>query len=134
MNGTNGIKTYCITFYAQSVNLLAFTQYLYDSADIVAYWNYIPLVYCVKSRLNSTQLTAKLRSFFPVQGYLVAEINVQNINGVLPKEAWDWFYLDHHEKSRPPSFPPGLFGFTALGTPLGLPTPPPVPPPVTKRE
>jgi hypothetical protein len=75
--------------FAQDVNLVAFTQYLYDSADIIAYWNYIPLVYCVKSRLNSTELTKKLHSFFPVQGFLVAEVNVNNINGVLPREAWE---------------------------------------------
>ena len=118
MNGD--IKVYCITFYAQGVNLAAFTQYLYDSADIVAFWNYIPLVYCVKSRLSATDLTKKIHPFFPPAhtypyGYfMVAEIKEANLNGVLPKDAWDWFYLPHHEKNRPPS----LTGIAAVD--LGL--------------
>jgi hypothetical protein len=123
MNGTGEVKVYCVNFYAQGVNLLAFTQYLYDSQDIVAFWNYIPLVYCVKSRLNATELTTKLRSFFPSGGFMVTEINVRNMNGVLPRDAWDWFYLPHHEKVRPPSFPSGLFGLVGLDTALGLPKP-----------
>jgi hypothetical protein len=110
MNGASDIKVYCINFFARGINLAAFTQYLYDSKDIIAFWNYIPLVYCVKSRLSATELTAKLRPFIPSDNYMVAEVNLQNINGVLPIEAWHWFYLQHHEKSRPPSFPAGPFG------------------------
>jgi len=113
------VKVYCIAFFGRGVNLWALAQYLYDSADILAYWNYIPLVYCVKSRLSATELSIKLRVFFPEgqppQGcFMIAEINVRNLNGILPKEAWDWFYLPHHEKSHPPSFPHGLFGLEGL--------------------
>jgi hypothetical protein len=116
MNGD--VKVYCINFYAQDVNLAAFTQYLYSSADIIAFWNYIPLVYCVKSRLSSTELTVKLHPLFPERNhFMVAEVNVQNLNGFLPREAWDWFYLPHHEKSHPPSFPAGLLSLGGLGLP-----------------
>jgi hypothetical protein len=68
----------------------------------------------VKTRLNATELTAKLQPFFPSNRFMAAEINVHNINGVLSKDAWDWFYLPHHEKSRPPSFPSGVFGAPTL--------------------
>jgi hypothetical protein len=111
------VKTYCITFYSSNINvatfLPAFAQYLYDSADILAFWNYIPLVYCVKSRLKATELTFKLQPFFPNTIFLIAEINEANINGVLPREAWEWFYLDHHEKTRAPqiSWSQGLLPF-----------------------
>jgi hypothetical protein len=115
------------SFFAEGVNLGALQQYLHDSADIVAYWNYIPLVYCIKSRLTATELTYKLRPFLP-QGYMVAEINPQNLNGVLPP-AWDWFYLNHHEKNRPPAPPSlglGRLSLAALGVPTSqglLPSP-----------
>jgi hypothetical protein len=33
---------------------------------------------------------------------MIAEINEQNINGILPQEAWSWFYMDHHEKHELP--------------------------------
>jgi hypothetical protein len=114
MNGAGEVKVYCINFYAQGVNLWAFTRYLYDSQDIIAFWNYIPLVYCVKSRLSATELTAKLQPFFLPNRFMITEINVHNINGVLSKDAWDWFYLPHHEKNRPPVFPSGTLGAPSL--------------------
>lgn len=125
MNGPGDIKVYCITFYAQGVNLASFTQYLYDSTDIIAFWNYIPLVYCVKSRLSATDLTRKLLSFLtpawgvvPMGGhFMVAEINVHNINGILPRDAWDWFYLPHHEKGRAPTSLGLLAGLSVLPKP-----------------
>ena len=90
-------KTYIINFYAADVNLWQLTRYLHDSRDIVAYWNYIPLVYCIKSYLSAEELASKLMPFFP-RPFMIAEINPGNINGILPEEAWTWFYMDHHEK------------------------------------
>jgi hypothetical protein len=99
-------KTYIINFLAgglPSMNLLwQPTRYLHDSRDIIAYWNYIPLVYCIKSYLSAEELTVKLRPFFP-NSFMIAEINPGNINGILPKEAWTWFYMDHHEKQELPA-------------------------------
>jgi hypothetical protein len=96
------VKTYCINFsLSADLNLAAFVQYLFDSADVLAFWNYIPLVYCVKSRLNATQLTQKLQAFFPPSSnFMVVEIKPYNMNGRLMQEAWNWFYLDHHVKSH----------------------------------
>lgn len=56
-------KIYVVNFLAANVNLPAFHQYLNDSVEILAYWNYIPAVYCVKSRLDATTLRDKLRPF-----------------------------------------------------------------------
>jgi len=33
-----------------------------------------------------------------VHTLMIAEINPGNLNGILPEEAWSWFYMDHHEK------------------------------------
>jgi hypothetical protein len=97
MNGK--LTTYIINFYAENVNLGALTRYLHDSRDIVAYWNYIPLVYCVKSYLSAYELAIKLQPYFP-QSFMIGEINPGNLNGILPEEAWSWFYMDHHEKRQ----------------------------------
>jgi hypothetical protein len=101
-------KTYIINFYAGHVNLWQLTRYLHDSRDIVAYWNYIPLVYCIKSYLSAGELASKLRPFFPRGAFMIAEINPGNINGILPEEAWTWFYMDHHEKQELPTSLAGL--------------------------
>lgn len=95
------VRAYILTFYAPNVNIAALNQYLFDSADIIAFWNYIPLVYCVKSRASATELTLKLRPFLP-DPYVLAEINISNMDGILPNAAWQWFYLNHHEKLRAP--------------------------------
>jgi hypothetical protein len=111
MNGN--VKVYCITFGVLDVNLGALQQYLYDSTDIIAFWNYIPLVYCIKTRLLASDLILKLRPFFPHGTFMVAEVNPNNLNGILPQEAWHWFYLNHHEKTHPPalSYAASLFPF-----------------------
>lgn len=125
---SNGdIKIYIINFQATGVNLPALNQYLFDSSDIIAFWNYVPLVYCVKSRATATVLSHKLRPFFPSGTYMIAEINPLNMDGSLPPPAWDWFYLSHHEKHRPPALTLGLAPYSALtasSSLLGLLAPP----------
>ena len=93
------VRTYIISpTLVPGTNLPAFEQYLKDSQDILGYWNYIPLLYCVKSRLPSQQLSIKVSPFFLGQNFLVAELSLYNINGALPQAAWDWFYTNHVAK------------------------------------
>jgi len=105
------IKVYVITFTAVGVNLASLIRYLHDSADIIAYWNYVPLVFCVKTRLDSMPLTYKLQPFFPSNNFFIAEIVPSNVNGMLPQPAWEWFYLPHHEKHQPPAYANALLPF-----------------------
>jgi hypothetical protein len=118
-------KTYIINFYAKDVNLWQLTQYLHDSRDIIAYWNYIPLVYCIKSYLLAGQLASKLQPYFPRGTFMIAEIDPGNINGFLPAEAWSWFYMDHHEKQElPPSLVADLLSPSGISGQLLPPLPP----------
>jgi hypothetical protein len=112
-------NTYIVNFIATDVNLWALARYLHDSREIIAYWNYIPLVYCVKSYMTAAQLRDKLQPFFFPRSFLIAEVNIWNIDGVLPKEAWSWFYMDHHEKHQLPAGfgPPGRSLFDLLPPP-----------------
>jgi hypothetical protein len=114
-------KTYIVTFVAADVNILALHQYIHDSREIIAYWNYIPLVYCLKSDLSALELRDRLRPF--LNTYMIAEINERNLDGLLPSEAWSWFYMDHHEKRELPTGFGGLGGIGGLGG-LFLPPPP----------
>ena len=107
------VKIYMITFFVDNrTNLEALHRYLADSVDVQGFWNYIPLVYCIKSPLSSTELSNKLEAFLPA-GFAVAEINIRNIDGRIPagKPAWDWFY-------QPPS--PKHPTIASLGGLLGL--------------
>ena len=104
-------KIYILTFDALNVNLRALEQYMRDSTDIIGHWNYIPLVYCVKSHLSSRDLALKIHSFIVNGNFALMEINKVNIDGRLPFDAWNWFYQDakptpHADAfaSRPPSY------------------------------
>lgn len=113
---SNGdVKVYIITFGVLDVNMSALVQYLYDSADIIAFWNYVPLIYCVKSRATATELARKLQPFFPHGTFFIAEINPSNADGMLPHTAWEWFYLHHHEKHRQPTPPSAWNPLTGTG-------------------
>jgi hypothetical protein len=114
----NDYKIYIITFYAQNVNLPALHMYLNDSVDILGYWNHIPLVYCVKSRLPATMVRDRLRPFLP-DPMMVAEINPANMNGYMfSADLWNWFFQPPPEKK--PTLPSGLLrGLSGPGGPFG---------------
>jgi hypothetical protein len=113
MNGKP--RTYIINFIVQGVDLGALTRYLHENREIIAYWNYLPLVYCVKSYLSANELADRLRPYLP-HLFIIAEINPQNVNGILPQDAWSWFYMDHHHKQElPQGLLSGLGGLGGLG-------------------
>ncbi|RWQ87466.1 MAG: hypothetical protein EOS85_05985 [Mesorhizobium sp.] len=103
----DNLKIYLVNFAAYELSdfkqtgsisetIERFNQYLLDSVDVVAYWNYIPLLYMIKTRLGIRELTVKLKPFLGDR-YLVAQIDPESIDGRLPKEAWDWIYFPHRD-------------------------------------
>jgi hypothetical protein len=98
------LKTYLINldFTKGPVTFASFDRYVRDSRDFLAVWYYIPLVWGVKSYLNSIDITHKLHQFLGNEVFfIVAEVNDKNINGILPKQAWDWFYRNHQVPEPP---------------------------------
>lgn len=87
----NGIRTFMIYGIYDGVNVAAFHQWLVDSVDILSYWNHLPLLYCVKTRLDVTALSYKVQPFFGDRFYIVGEVQAHLLNGRLPQAAWHWF-------------------------------------------
>jgi hypothetical protein len=86
-------KVYSINFVAMGVNLAYFENFLRYDPAILGFWNYIPLVYLVKTNIGSAnELATRVRNYLGGNHCLVAEINPYNVDGWLPKPAWDWFY------------------------------------------
>lgn len=121
------IKTYILTFIAAGARMPDLENFIRYDPAILAYWNRIPLVYCVKSNLNSHELRNRLDPFFPQGGFMVAEMIPHNLDGRLPQEAWQWFYAPPPPKGLGilaealAEKPRGLFG---LGQDLDKKTPP----------
>jgi len=101
----SGLRTYIIVYDATKpgVSPPAIHQYIVDSKDIVAWMSYIPLVHFVKTRLEPAQLAGKLTVFLQSTYFVVAEVTAYNVNGLLPKPGWDWFYFDHERLLLPSS-------------------------------
>ncbi|MFI0846441.1 hypothetical protein [Mesorhizobium sp. IMUNJ 23232] len=87
----NGIKTYSIYGLYDQFQSDAFNQYLLDSVDILSYWNHLPLLYFVKTRLAVGVVSSKIKPFFGGSWYIVIEVNPVGADGWLPQPAWDWF-------------------------------------------
>ncbi|MBB2904351.1 UNVERIFIED_ORG: hypothetical protein QE446_003494 [Rhizobium sp. SORGH_AS260] len=88
---SNGVHCFLVYGLYEGVNVPALQRYLVDSFDILSYWNHLPLIYIVKTKLTVSELTAKLMPFFPNKLFLVAEIDATNVNGFLPPASWEWF-------------------------------------------
>jgi hypothetical protein len=67
-------------------------HFITTNPNILAYWNYLPYVYCVKSNLGSLALRNLLDPIFSQGSFLIAELNKGNLDGRLQQEAWPWFY------------------------------------------
>ncbi len=87
----NGVRCYVVYGMYEGMNMGAFHQYLVDSVDILSYWNHLPLLYIVKTKLALQPLTDKLLPFFDKRLFIVLDVDSENVNGWLPKQAWDWF-------------------------------------------
>jgi hypothetical protein len=96
-----GPRTYLLV-YDTSKNpdvLHALHRYIMDSKDFVGYWNYIPFVYVVKTYEALPVLREKFSFIFRNSGFLLAEIFPHSVDGLLPREAWDWFWHSHGQLS-----------------------------------
>ena len=89
----NNIRVLQITFkYPGDNNYALLVRYLIDSVDIQGFWNYVPFVFCVKTKITVSELTLKIGPFFPEGILLISEIDPVSVNGLLPEKAWTWFY------------------------------------------
>lgn len=95
------VKTYIIVFYNPNLNIDHLNRWIVFSPYVISYWNYIPLVYCIKSTASVHELRVHMEPVLGLQNFMIAEVNAQNISGRLPVEAWSWF----HQNPIPPKMP-----------------------------
>lgn len=88
-----------VNFEGDTDLLTSLHRYIMDSKDVVAYWNYIPLVYIVKSYESLFMLRNKLCEILRKKPFLITQIQPSQADGLLPKEAWEWFHHSHGQLS-----------------------------------
>src|SRR6266404_877353 len=79
--------------------LSALHRYIMDSKDFVGYWNYISFVYMVKTYEPLPVLREKFSYIFRNGSFMIAEIFPNSVDGLLPREAWEWFSHSHGQLS-----------------------------------
>lgn len=103
---TNSVQpgVFCYALYGNfdGVNLPALQQYIFDSADVLSYWNHLPLLYVIKTRADLTYMAEKFQPFFDGKFFIVMEVNPDNVNGFLPMQAWQWFKTPAPPAKVPP--------------------------------
>ncbi|MBY3168699.1 hypothetical protein [Rhizobium laguerreae] len=114
------LKTYIITFFAPQLSVENANRWIMSSPYVVSYWNYLPLIYCIKSGASVHELRVHFEPLFGFQNFLIAEINPYNLSGRLPPDAWSWFTQNHYQP--PPVFPGAQ---VPPNQPSGLPALPP---------
>ncbi len=107
----NGVRCYALYGLYEGMNLPALHQWMVDSVDVLSYWNHLPLLYILKTKLNVADLTNKLLPFFDKRLFVVLEVDPENVNGWMPTQAWDWFRVPAPPyKATPTSFVNKLLG------------------------
>lgn len=56
------------------------------------WWGNLPLVWVVESDLSASDIRGILTATMSGTSFIVVEIDRSNLDGVLPRFAWDWFY------------------------------------------
>jgi hypothetical protein len=67
-------------------------NFITKNLNIIDWWHYLPTVYIVssKSGINAKDLADPITQRFPGLIFFISQVNLNDHNGVLPKDAWDW--------------------------------------------
>ena len=96
------LKTYIVTLDASNplIGSEQVFQYIRSSKFITNWWNWLPFVYIVESTERADVISEELRSAALGTRFLVAQIDLENSEGNLAREAWDWI-MRRQRKSLP---------------------------------
>lgn len=61
-----------------------------SSPNIKTWWHYLRSCYIIISDLDIVELRKAIRKIIPKKRFLLMSVNLDQSDGWLPKEAWDW--------------------------------------------
>jgi hypothetical protein len=89
-------KAYIISFDKGGVldhfDYQKFHNRLTTDKEIINWWHHLESCYIiiVPSHINSTSISNFIMEIAPQKKHFVCELNLNDHNGWLPKEAWEW--------------------------------------------
>ena len=86
---------------APSVNYDGAVAYIRDCSDFNAWWNHMPGVFIVTTRLRADEISERLRAFTKHSNLLVVHVDLENSDGRLSRKVWDW--INRRSSAREPA-------------------------------
>lgn len=85
-------KAYILTFDRDDMlNYKEIHDKIISLPDLTNWFHYIKSSYILITTAQSASiLSGKIKPFMPDKRFLVVELNLNNRNGWLPNDAWDW--------------------------------------------
>ncbi len=83
-------RTYVLVLDGGFAELEMLRHYVTSSSDFSAWWNYIPMVFLVESKLTAEAIGERLHELAPEARFLVTEANLAESQGWLPESSWKW--------------------------------------------
>lgn len=74
----------------QNIDQDAIHQVIKNNPNTTDWWHYLPNTYIVKTADSSGKMTNIISSKFQGLLFFVIKIDLNDVNGVLAKDAWDW--------------------------------------------
>jgi len=101
-------KAYILNFDKEggydTFNYVEFHNTLITTKGIINWWHYLESSYIliVESNITATNISDFIRQIAPNKYFFVAEIKLENHNGWLPQEAWEW--INKYKNQNPFNF------------------------------
>lgn len=85
------MSLYLITFNnIQNVDLTMIHEVIKNNSTISDWWHYLPNTYLIETSSTSKQLADLISLKFQGLLFFIVKIDLNDVNGVLAKDAWDW--------------------------------------------
>jgi hypothetical protein len=85
-------RTYVLAIDASCgfADLERIRAYVTTSDDFSSWWNHIPMVFMLESRLNADAIGERLHALAPDARFLLTGVNLTESQGWLPELSWKW--------------------------------------------
>lgn len=89
-------KAYIISFdkggLLDTFDYVGLHNTLIAADGILSWWHYLETSYIVitSSNITASNIASYVMQLMPNKHFFVSELNLENHNGFLPQEAWDW--------------------------------------------
>lgn len=81
---------YILTFDQGKTDTQKMHEIIKNSPYIKTWWHYLGSTYILVSEDSLDTVHQHIMKSYPKHRYFLAEVNLHNKNGWLPKEAWEW--------------------------------------------